>query len=247
VTLTPGTDYSLTAGHLLLKPSGRNAALTVPGSKKVNLLANGYSSSLTGVTQIITVGAASSASSVVAISAALAQSATRTITCTAKDQFGNAVAGYAFKYLATITNNGANTTESYNIDGSVQSTTASNTITVVTNASGVATFTVTLPAEIDSNDGISIQVKLNDGSNLGSPFSFTKTATPIVTVVNNCGTSVLSTNAAGTLLWSTGETSSSITVSSAGTYTVTSTVNDIISLQGAAAVSYTHLRAHETN
>ncbi len=237
VTLTPTTDYSLTAGHLLLKPSGGNAAITIPGSKKVNILANGYSSSLSGVTQTITAGTASSVTSVVAISAALAQNSTRTITCTAKDQFGNAVAGYAFKYLATITNNDANTTESYIIDGTAQSINASNTITAVTNSSGVAIFTVTLPSEIDSNDGISVQVKLNDGTNLGNAFSFTKTATPIVTVVDNCGTSVLSTNASGTLLWSTGETSSSITVSSAGNYTVTSTVNDITSLQGTAVAT----------
>ncbi|MBJ6117908.1 HYR domain-containing protein [Pontibacter sp. BT310] len=53
----------------------------------------------------------------------------------------------------------------------------------------------------------------------------TTPATPVVTVVNNCdGTSTLSTTASGSLLWSTGATTSSITVTSGGTYTVTSTV-----------------------
>ena len=58
--------------------------------------------------------------------------------------------------------------------------------------------------------------------------------TPIVTVVNNCGmgTSTLSTNALGGLLWSTGETTSSITVSTAGSYTVKSTLNGCVSALG---------------
>jgi parallel beta-helix repeat protein len=50
---------------------------------------------------------------------------------------------------------------------------------------------------------------------------------PTVTVVNNCnGTSTLTAkNYTGSLLWSTGETASVITVQEAGTYTVTQTVN----------------------
>ncbi|WP_123912131.1 choice-of-anchor L domain-containing protein, partial [Flavobacterium sp. AJR] len=49
---------------------------------------------------------------------------------------------------------------------------------------------------------------------------------PVVKVEDNCdGTSKLSTTAAGTLLWSNGETTSSIIVNTAGTYTVTTTVN----------------------
>jgi hypothetical protein len=58
-------------------------------------------------------------------------------------------------------------------------------------------------------------------------------ATPTVNVVNNCnGTSTLSTTASGTLLWSTAATTSPITVSSAGTYTVTTTVNGCVSAAG---------------
>ena len=50
---------------------------------------------------------------------------------------------------------------------------------------------------------------------------------PNVSVANNCGNSVLTaTGAAGaTFLWSTGASTSSITVTTAGTYTVTQTVN----------------------
>ncbi|AOW10369.1 Ig-like domain-containing protein [Flavobacterium gilvum] len=49
---------------------------------------------------------------------------------------------------------------------------------------------------------------------------------PVVSAVDNCnGTSTLSTNATGSLLWSTSETTSSVTVNTSGTYTVTQTVN----------------------
>ncbi|KAF2511958.1 T9SS type B sorting domain-containing protein [Flavobacterium foetidum] len=63
-------------------------------------------------------------------------------------------------------------------------------------------------------------------------------ATPIVTVVDNCdGTSTLSTTASGTLLWSTGASTSSITVSTAGTYTVTATVNGCTSAAGSGTAA----------
>ena len=52
------------------------------------------------------------------------------------------------------------------------------------------------------------------------------TQTPIVTVVNNCGNSVLTASAfTGSLLWSTGETTSTITVTTGGTYTVAQILN----------------------
>ena len=61
---------------------------------------------------------------------------------------------------------------------------------------------------------------------------------PVVTVVNNCnGTSTLSTTATGTLLWSTTETTSPITVSTAGTYTVTQTANGCTSASGSGVAA----------
>ncbi len=48
-------------------------------------------------------------------------------------------------------------------------------------------------------------------------------ATPVVVVTNACGSSTLSTNATGTLLWSNGATTSTTTVSASGNYTVTVT------------------------
>jgi hypothetical protein len=61
---------------------------------------------------------------------------------------------------------------------------------------------------------------------------------PTVTVVDNCNsTSTLSTTATGTLAWSTSETTSPITVSTAGTYTVTQTVNGCTSAAGSGAAA----------
>ncbi|PHO01714.1 hypothetical protein CSC82_22165, partial [Rhodobacteraceae bacterium 4F10] len=61
----------------------------------------------------------------------------------------------------------------------------------------------------------------------------TTPSAPVVTVVDNCdGTSTLSTTASGTLLWSTGESTASITVNSAGDYSVTTTVDGCTSAAG---------------
>ena len=57
-------------------------------------------------------------------------------------------------------------------------------------------------------------------------------ATPIITVQNNCGNSVLSTTATDSLLWSNGATNSSITVSNSATYSVLQTINGCTSFAG---------------
>ncbi len=58
---------------------------------------------------------------------------------------------------------------------------------------------------------------------------------PTITVVNNCGNSVLTaSNYTGTLLWSTGETTPSITVTVGGSYTVNQTVNGCVSPNASA-------------
>ncbi|MFT3751679.1 MAG: hypothetical protein QM800_01995 [Paludibacter sp.] len=60
------------------------------------------------------------------------------------------------------------------------------------------------------------------------------TAAPTVTVVNNCnGTSTLTaSNYTGTLLWSNGETTPSITVTVGGEYSVTQNIDGFVSLPG---------------
>jgi hypothetical protein len=63
------------------------------------------------------------------------------------------------------------------------------------------------------------------GSGTAAPIN-SEVAAPGVNVVNNCNSSVLTaTGITGTVLWSTGETTNFITVATAGTYTVTQTIN----------------------
>jgi hypothetical protein len=76
------------------------------------------------------------------------------------------------------------------------------------------------------------------GSGVAAPKT-TPTA-PVVNVVNNCdGTSTLTASAeyTGTLLWSTGESTASITVQTAATYTVTTTKSGCTSLQGSGVAA----------
>ena len=168
--LTVTTDYVITAGNIQLKPSGLNALLTASGSKSVTVVATGYTDA--AVTQAINAGVPT-ANSTATISAILAPGTTKTITGTAKDQYNNLVSGYAFKYEATVSNVTATTTESYTIDGSSVPTTATNVITGTTNSSGMATFDIAIPATIDIADGISVQVKLADGTtNVGAAFAY---------------------------------------------------------------------------
>ncbi|MBK7866202.1 MAG: DUF1533 domain-containing protein [Ignavibacteriales bacterium] len=97
------------------------------------------------------------------------------MTATAKDQYNNLVPGYIFKYDATVTNTDVTRGESYTIDGTARTSTANDVdVVAVTNASGVATFTIAVPSGIDQGDGLSVQVQLANGSsNTGSAFSIT--------------------------------------------------------------------------
>ena len=169
--ITPTTDFDLVAGTLTLKPAGGNTLLRTPGNKTISISSNGYAA--TTVSQTINAGVPTS-NSTATIGSALTAGVSRTITCTAKDQYNNLVSGYTFKYDATITNTDNTTAESYTIDGTAHTTTTNDiSVTSTTNSSGVATFTATLPAAIDGGDGVSIQVQLSDGStNIGSAFSY---------------------------------------------------------------------------
>ncbi len=177
-TLVAGTDYVLTAGNLQLLHTGPNAILfNTAGSVSVTINATGYAPA--AVTQVINAGEATGANSTATISPALDNNATSTITCTARDQYNNLVSGYAFKFDVTRTNNNVTTNESYTIDGVPYTGNATGVSILVTNASGIATFTATLPATINVNDGVSIQVKLTNGTiNVGSAFTYINTLLP---------------------------------------------------------------------
>ena len=69
------------------------------------------------------------------------------------------------------------------------------------------------------------------GSGIAAPKAIP--SAPGVMVIDNCGNSVLTASGyTGSLLWSNGETTESITVTTTGTYTVTQTVNGCTSTEG---------------
>jgi hypothetical protein len=122
----------------------------------------------------------------------------------------------------TLTATGGATPYSYSIDG--ETYVSGNVF------SNLAAGTYSVSAK-DANNVISTpqQVTLTQPAEV---------AAPTVTVVNNCdGSSSLSTSASGTLLWSTNETTSSIIVHTANTFTVTQTVAGCTSAAGSGTSS----------
>lgn len=107
----------------------------------------------------------------------LNEDTTSTFTMTAKDQYENVVSGHQFKYDVTIVNNDSTTTEVYNVNGGSYTTSLSNQGQTSTNINGQMTFTIGLPAHIDTGDGITITPKLDSSitpTPIGTPFTFTK-------------------------------------------------------------------------
>jgi VCBS repeat-containing protein len=89
----------------------------------------------------------------------------------------------------------------------------------------------------DGTYGVEVTANGCRANSLGTTVTVKETpSTPVVSVVDNCGRSVLSTDATGTLLWSNGSATSSITVA-AGTYTVTQTVNGCTSAAGSGVAN----------
>ncbi|MES2330753.1 MAG: SprB repeat-containing protein, partial [Bacteroidota bacterium] len=129
------------------------------------------------------------------------------------------------------------------------------TVTVTNNCDGTSILTAsnytgtliwstgeTTPSITVNTSGSRVVQQTIAGCNsaAASGFADPKTApvAPTISVVDNCdGTSTLSTNATGTLLWSNGASTSTITVSTPGTYTVATTVNGCTSAAGSGTAS----------
>ncbi len=91
-------------------------------------------------------------------------------------------------------------------------------------------ITVTIPGDYTVTQTVN-GCSSTPGSGTATPIA--PPPSPDVTVTNNCGNSVLTaTGYTGTLLWSTGETTPSITATIPGDYTVTQTLNGCSSAPG---------------
>ena len=211
-------DFDTTvSATLTLKPTAGNSLLTTSGSKTVIITATGYYADT--VTQQINAGAVSATTSTASISSALALNSSRTVTATAKDQYSNLVSGYVFKVLPTITNASGTTTESYTVNGSSYTSTPAAQSLTATNGSGVATFAIVVPATVDGGDGVSVRVKLNNGTtNVGSFFAYSAPFPPAL-AISNAGLTEVNLNGAQVSLALSNETFTDGTLSS-GNFTL---------------------------
>jgi hypothetical protein len=182
VTVTSDLDGEVYSGSAAF--TGGAATVTIAAGQVKTAGTNTLTVAIAGVTPQpeveVTVMAAtqvSSANSTAEISPALAKGATSTVTVTLRDQYNNLMANTSknMKIEVIVTNNDATTAESYTVDGST--VTVTETLAragTTTDADGKFYFDVVLPADIDSGDGISVQVTQNDQTKkIGSPFSFT--------------------------------------------------------------------------
>jgi len=123
----------------------------------------------------------SSKYSSVEIAPALAKGATSTITITLRDKYNNPMANVTknIKIVVTVTNNNLTTAEEYVVDGSLVTVTETlSRESVTTNVYGKVVFDVTLPAVIDAGDGVSIQITQNNGTSIGSAFTYSEPSKP---------------------------------------------------------------------
>lgn len=71
----------------------------------------------------------------------------------------NPLPNYAFVIDIHVLRNNSATPESYAIAGVIQTSTQSNVPLPPTNANGITTFDIIFMSQIDSGDGVSVQVK----------------------------------------------------------------------------------------
>jgi len=127
--------------------------------------------------------------------------------------------------IVTVANNCGNSVLSATGSGHLWSNGATSPSITVSSA---GTFTVTQTVS-----------GCTSPSSSGTAAPLTVPSAPIVTVSDNCGSSVLTASGSGSFLWSTGETIVSITATISGTYTVTQTVGGCESASGSGVASPT--------
>jgi len=181
VTVTNGVDtvYSgtptFTTGSATITIPANIASLTTAGDYTLTVSIVGVTPTPTVPITVIADTQISAANSSAVIDQPLNKGTTRTITVTLKDSYGNLMINTTqnMKIAVTVTDNDATNDESYTVDGtaitSTDSLTRDNT---ALNGSGQYSFDVTLPASIDPQDGVSVQVTQSDNTATGSVFSF---------------------------------------------------------------------------
>lgn len=214
ITVTSAGTYTVTrtvSGCTSPSASGIAAPLAVPSAPTVSVVNNCGNSVLTSTgSNLLWSNSATTAS--ITVTSAGTYTVTQTVGgCTSASASGIAapltVPGTPAVTVANNCGNSVLTTSGSNLLWSNGATTPS--ITVV--AAGTYSVTQTVGGCISS-------------AGTGTAVPLTVPNPPVVSVINNCGNSVLSASGSN-LLWSNGATSASITVTSAGNYSVTQTLS----------------------
>ncbi len=226
ITVTTPGIYTVTTtenGCTSLPGSATAAPRTVPAAPLVTVVNNCGSSTLSTTaagTLLWNTGAATS-------SITVTTPGTYSVTTTVNGCTSTAGSGIAAPVAippapaVTVTDNCGSSTLSTNAVGFLTWSTGATTAALTVTTPGTYSVTTTVNGCTST-----------PGNGTATPRTIPPA--PVITVVNNCGSSTLSTNAAGSLLWSTGATTPGITVTNAGTYTVTATVSGCTSPSGMA-------------
>jgi hypothetical protein len=107
-------------------------------------------------------------------------------------------------------------------------------------SSNPAIASVEQNGNVTGNAAGTVTITFTNNCGVSTSTSFTVNAipaTPVVNVIDNCGSSIVSTNATGSLLWNNGQTTPSFTIAAGGLYSVTQTINGCTSAAGSATAA----------
>ncbi|NVO02874.1 MAG: T9SS type A sorting domain-containing protein, partial [Bacteroidetes bacterium] len=225
ITATNAGTYNVTQtvnGCLSAPATIIAAPITIPSAPSVTVSNNCGTSTLTasGYTGTLLWSSGESTSSITTTSAGNFTVTQTENGCTSIDGFGTA-APIAIPVTLTISvtdSCGTSTLTASGYTGSLLWSSGESTASIITTSGG--NFTVT-----QTENGCASIAASGTAAPIAIPVA------PTVNVVNNCGNSVMTASAyTGTLLWNTGETTSSISTTVSGTFSVSQTENGCTSI-----------------
>lgn len=177
----PTAAYNKTVSGKITFDPAQSAFLQTAKTANIVVKAKGYSNAT--VSQTLVAGNADATYCTATISTPLALNSTSTVTVTAKDLYGNPVSGFVFKYGVVVVNNNTTTNESYTVNGVSYTSTTNNVALTATNASGIATYDIVIPATVDGGDSVKVRTYMNDGSStVGNQFIYAAPTTPTLNI-----------------------------------------------------------------
>lgn len=173
-TLSPGTDYIINSNSVTIKKE----YLATQAAGKTRMIFNFNA----GCSQILTIEINDTSNginidanrSTSSIDKMLRPGGTSTVTATLKDISGNLIRNASINLNIAVNIQNVNPTnmEIYSVAGQVCSETCILTRTLTSNDRGQIRFDVSLPSNIDSDDGISILLRTSSGTDIGRSFSY---------------------------------------------------------------------------